>query len=159
MTAALGGVCIEKHYTIDKKLPDVPDHAMSVDPAELAEMVAACDRAAVLRGDAAGSACANPSGRRAPNARRSIVLERAVAAGAPLTAEDLGFKRPGTGIAPSELDRLIGRRAGGGRAPRGTILPTTDLERRTSRRGERRPCAACTPASCGRPRATPDGRR
>jgi sialic acid synthase SpsE len=38
MTAALGGVCIEKHYTIDKGLPDVPDHAMSVDPDELAEM-------------------------------------------------------------------------------------------------------------------------
>ena len=51
MTAALGGVCIEKHYTIDKTLPDVPDHAMSVEPGELAEMVAACERASVLRGE------------------------------------------------------------------------------------------------------------
>ena len=39
MTAALGGVCIEKHYTLDPDLPDIPDHKLSVTPPELAEMV------------------------------------------------------------------------------------------------------------------------
>ena len=51
MTGALGGICIEKHYTIDKKLGEVPDHAMSVDPPELAELVEAARRGAVLRGE------------------------------------------------------------------------------------------------------------
>lgn len=125
MTAALGGVCIEKHYTIDKRLPDVPDHAMSVEPAELAEMVAACDRAATLRGEAAIGVRESEAPARA-NARRSIVLERDVSAGTTLAAEDLGFKRPGTGIPPFELDRVIGMRARSD-LPRGTVLTYDDL--------------------------------
>lgn len=108
MTAALGGVCIEKHYTIDKKLPDVPDHAMSVDPDELAEMVQACDRGAVLRGS--GWIGVRPSEEPArANARRSIVLVRDVPAGRPLTEADLGFKRPGAGLPPSRFADVLGR--------------------------------------------------
>lgn len=125
MTAALGGVCIEKHYTIDKRLPDVPDHAMSVEPGELAEMVAACDRASVLRGEEWIGVRPSEEPARA-NARRSIVLERDVEAGATLTPDDLGFKRPGTGIAPSELAAVLGRRLLRAR-PRGSLLTFEDL--------------------------------
>jgi sialic acid synthase SpsE len=126
MTAALGGVCIEKHYTIDKRLPDVPDHAMSVEPGELAEMVAACDRAATLLGSEWIGVRESEQAARA-NARRSIVLERDVAAGEVLSSADLGFKRPGTGIAPFEADRVLGARL---RAdlPRGTVLTEQLLE-------------------------------
>ena len=127
MTAALGGVCIEKHYTLDRGLGDVPDHAMSVEPAELAEMVAACDRAAALRGEATIGVRESEEPARA-NARRSIVLERDVEAGAELAPEDLGYKRPGTGIPPFEADRVIGRRL---REPgeRGLVLSYDHLER------------------------------
>ena len=126
MTAALGGVCIEKHYTIDKRLPDVPDHAMSVDPGELGEMVRACDRAAVLRGDATIGVRQSELPAR-ENARRSIVLERDVAGGVPLSADDLGFKRPGSGFPPFETDRVVGARLRSDRL-RGTILTPADLE-------------------------------
>lgn len=125
MTAALGGVCIEKHYTIDKRLPDVPDHAMSVEPDELAEMVAACDRASVLRGEDWIGVRASEEPARA-NARRSIVLERDVAAGVALTAADLAFKRPGTGLAPSRLGSVLGRRLRAART-RGSVLAAEDL--------------------------------
>ena len=125
MTAALGGVCIEKHYTLDKGLPDVPDHAMSVDPPELGEMVAACDRAATLLGDGWIGVRASEEPARA-NARRSIVLERDVPAGVPLTLDDLGYKRPGTGIAPGEADRIVGRTLRAARE-RGTILTFDEL--------------------------------
>ncbi len=126
MTAALGGVCIEKHFTIDKKLPDVPDHAMSVEPDELAEMVAACDRASVLRGEDWIGVRESERPARA-NARRSIVLERDVAAGVALVAADLAFKRPGTGIAPSELASVLGRALRLAR-PRGTVLDRDELD-------------------------------
>lgn len=126
MTAALGGVCIEKHYTIDKRLPDVPDHAMSVEPAELAEMVAACERAATLLGDAEIGVRESERPAR-ENARRSIVLERDVAAGEILCAADLGFKRPGTGIAPFEAERVVGARTRIAMA-RGTVLTDQSLE-------------------------------
>jgi sialic acid synthase SpsE len=110
MTAALGGVCIEKHYTIDPTLPDVPDHAMSVTPEQLGELVQACDRGALLRGsDWIGVRPSEEPAR--ANARRSIVLERQVAAGEQLTADVLAFKRPGTGIPPSQLAAVLGRRA------------------------------------------------
>jgi len=108
MTAALGGVCIEKHYTIDKGLPDIPDHAMSVDPHELEQMVRAANRAAVLAGDPKiGVRPSEQPARR--NARRSIVLEHDVAAGHALASGDLGYKRPGTGIAPHAAGTVIGR--------------------------------------------------
>jgi sialic acid synthase SpsE len=126
MTAALGGVAIEKHYTIDKKLPDVPDHAMSVEPGELAEMVQACDRASVLLGEEWIGVRPSEEPARA-NARRSVVLERDVAAGVPLAPEDLGAKRPGTGIPAYMADDLVGRRLRGAR-PAGTVLTDADLE-------------------------------
>ncbi|MBV9818699.1 MAG: N-acetylneuraminate synthase family protein [Solirubrobacterales bacterium] len=127
MAAALGGVCIEKHYTLDRTLPDVPDHAISVQPEELAEMVAACDRAAVLR----GRSWIGPRESELParaNARRSIVLERALEAGALIGEDDLGYKRPGDGIAPADARRLIGRRLlvarpAGGRLSWGDVEP------------------------------------
>jgi N,N'-diacetyllegionaminate synthase len=126
MTGALQGVCIEKHYTLDKSLPDVPDHAISVDPAELAEMVAACDRAAVLRGtDWVGVRESEQPAR--ANARRSIVLERDVATGAQIRLRDLAFKRPGTGLPPFDLDRVVGRRAHRDLAA-GTVLGPDDVD-------------------------------
>ena len=126
MTAALGGVCIEKHYTLDQTLPDVPDHAMSVEPHQLAEMVTACDRAAVLRGEAWIGVRASEEPAKA-NARRSIVLERDKVAGSLLELADLGFKRPGTGIPPFEAGAVLGQRLGADR-PRGAILSYADLE-------------------------------
>ncbi len=125
MAGALGGVCIEKHYTIDQGLPDVPDHAISVTPDELAEMVAFAARAAVMRG--APDIVVHDSERPArKNARRSVVLERDLAAGHVLGERDLAFKRPGTGIPPSELASVVGRRL---RAPmqRGAIVHPDDL--------------------------------
>jgi sialic acid synthase SpsE len=126
MTGALGGICIEKHYTIDKKLGEVPDHAMSVDPPELAELVEAARRGAVLRGDSWIGVRDSERPARA-NARRSIVLERDVDAGAELDADDLGYKRPGTGIPPFESGAVVGRRLrDGGR--RGLVLTYDQLQ-------------------------------
>ena len=43
-------------------------------------------------------------------ARKSVVAARALRAGARLTAGDVAIKRPGTGIPPGELERVLGRR-------------------------------------------------
>jgi len=126
MTAALGGVCIEKHYTLDKRLGQSPDHAMSVDPTQLAEMVRACQRASVLRGRSWIGVRESERPARA-NARRSVVLARAVPAGQELQRNDLGFRRPGTGIPPFEVDRMIGRRASRDLVE-GTVLSESDIE-------------------------------
>jgi sialic acid synthase SpsE len=125
MTAALGGVCIEKHYTLDKALPDVPDHAMSVDPDELADLVVACERGAQLRGDPWIGVRESELPAR-EGARRSVVLLRDVPEGTVLTPGDLGFKRPGGGLPPSAVDQVVGRRTARALA-RGHAISVDDL--------------------------------
>jgi N-acetylneuraminate synthase len=44
-------------------------------------------------------------------ARRSIVAARDIKKGDVITSDDLTFKRPGTGIYPSEIDNVIGKAA------------------------------------------------
>jgi sialic acid synthase SpsE len=110
MTAALGGVCIEKHYTLDKTAVDVPDHRMSVDPPELEEMVVAARMGACLRGDSWIGVRRSEEPARA-NARRSIVLKRKVSRGTVLAYKDLDFLRPGGGLAPSEAAQVVGKAA------------------------------------------------
>ena len=44
-------------------------------------------------------------------ARRSIVAARNINKGDVITEEDLTFKRPGTGIYPSEIDNIVGKTA------------------------------------------------
>lgn len=125
MTAALGGVCIEKHYTLDKTLPDVPDHKLSVEPGELAEMVRAADRAMAMRGESwIGVHDSEIAARQ--NARRSIVLERDLPADTVITTSVLGYKRPGSGVPPYELDRVVGRRLTRS-LPKGSTLSEADF--------------------------------
>jgi len=44
-------------------------------------------------------------------ARRSIVAARDISKGEIISENDLTFKRPGTGIYPSEIDNVIGKTA------------------------------------------------
>jgi sialic acid synthase SpsE len=110
VASALGAVCIEKHYTLDKSLPDIPDHKLSVDADELKELVHGCDRGAVLRGSAEIHLRDSEMAARA-SARRSLVTGRDIDAGEVIAEEDLRFKRPGIGIPPFEVDAVVGRRA------------------------------------------------
>jgi N-acetylneuraminate synthase len=42
-------------------------------------------------------------------ARRSIVAATSLSAGTILTSEHLAYKRPGTGISPTDVDLVIGK--------------------------------------------------
>jgi N,N'-diacetyllegionaminate synthase len=105
--AALGAEVIEKHFTLDRSLPG-PDHAASLEPAELRQMVAAIRHVEV----ALGTGIKSPAPCEVHNisvARKSIVAARALPAGHRLVTEDLDIKRPGNGLAPKLLPDLIGR--------------------------------------------------
>ncbi len=108
--AVMAGAClIEKHFTHDRSAPG-PDHAMSLSPAELADYIANVRSAQTALGNGElGLSPIEAEVRRA--AGRSVTTARAVAAGTALTADLLILKRPGTGIAPADLPRLLGRRA------------------------------------------------
>lgn len=105
---ARGACMIEKHITLSKKLKG-PDHFASVEPHELKALVASIRRVEKILGDGKKVPTA---GERviAKVARKSIVAARNLARGEQVTESDLGYKRPGTGLAPAEADKLIGRR-------------------------------------------------
>ena len=109
MVAALGGVCIEKHYTLDKTLGLVPDHAISVDPPELSELVRACNRGALMRGNES-TEYADSEGDARSNARRSLVSIEPIEIGTPFDLDLVVAKRPGIGIEPWRAESLVGKR-------------------------------------------------
>lgn len=104
--AALGAVVIEKHFTISRSLPG-PDHAASLEPDELAEMVRSIRNVSEALGD--GIKDVSPSERKNMDvARKSIVASRDIAEGEIFSEDNLTCKRPGNGISPMCWDDVIG---------------------------------------------------
>jgi len=106
--AAAAGACVmEKHFTLDRTAIG-PDHAMSLDPAQLVAYVRRIREAeAALGTGRLGMQAIEEDVRWV--ARKSIVASTAIPRGARLTDDLITCKRPGTGIAPGEWHRVIGR--------------------------------------------------
>ena len=103
---ALGATIIEKHFTLDRKLPG-PDHAASLEINELKDMVFAIRNIEKAMGDG----IKKPSKSEIKNislVRKSIVAKIDIKKGEVLTKENLECKRPGNGISPMEWDNIIG---------------------------------------------------
>jgi len=108
LAVAAGAALLEKHFTLDRSAPG-PDHAMSLDPGQLADYVAAAREAeGALGSGAIGMTDLEREVRTV--AGRSVVAAAALPAGTLLTADLLALKRPGTGLPAAALPRLIGRR-------------------------------------------------
>ena len=105
----LGAKVIEKHFTLDRTLKG-NDHYHAMGPDDLAKLIRNIRTIDMALGqyEKAPLPCEASSRKQA---RRSIVASRTIAAGETITANDVTFKRPGTGISPTELDRVIGRKA------------------------------------------------
>jgi N-acetylneuraminate synthase/N,N'-diacetyllegionaminate synthase len=123
--AALGACVLEKHFTLDRSLPG-PDHHASLEPPELAELVRRVRRVEAAVGDGVK----RPTELERANARvvrRSLAAARDLAAGTTLDEGMLEALRPGTGIAPSRLPDVVGRRLRRDLA-RGELLDPADLQ-------------------------------
>lgn len=105
----LGAVLIEKHFTVDKTWPG-NDHYHAMDPHDAEAILAAINRIDTLKGQSALLPLPTEQAAR-ENARRSIVAAQDIPAGSVITADCLTFKRPGTGISPKDIARVIGRKA------------------------------------------------
>jgi len=106
---AMGAAVIEKHFTLDRTQAG-PDHKASLEPAELAAMVAAIRNIEQALGDGIKRPSASES-KNIPVARRSLVASRTIRAGEVFDETNLAAKRPGTGISPMRWDEVVGRRA------------------------------------------------
>jgi N,N'-diacetyllegionaminate synthase len=104
---ALGAKIIEKHFTLDRKLPG-PDHLASLEPIELERMVKAIRNIELAM---SGNGIKVPSESEKKNieiARKSIVAKIAISKGEVFSEENITTKRPGNGISPMLWDELIG---------------------------------------------------
>jgi N,N'-diacetyllegionaminate synthase len=110
---AAGACLLERHLTLDKAAPG-PDHAASLEPDEFAKYV----------GLARMARCGINAERYKPDkrvlgcerdvrevSRQSIVSTRRIDVGEVIERADLAFKRPGTGLAPWQLDQVLGQMA------------------------------------------------
>jgi N-acetylneuraminate synthase len=106
MAVALGARVVEKHFTLNTALAG-DDHYHAVDADGLKRLMKNCRDAFDMLGAGEEVTSVEAAARR--SARRSIVAARPLKAGAVLSREDLDYKRPGHGLAPSEAENILGK--------------------------------------------------
>lgn len=106
---ALGASVIEKHFTLDRTMGG-PDHAASLEPHELKQMVTSIRHIE----KALGVAQKHPSKSELVNravARKSIVAAKEIKVGDVLTVDNITTSRPGSGVSPMKWHEILGSRA------------------------------------------------
>ena len=121
---ALGATAIEKHVTL-RRSDGGPDSAFSLEPEELARLVADVRDAWAALGGVNYTRTESEKGSLV--FRRSIFAVADIAEGEILTSGNVRIIRPGHGLAPKHLPAVLGRRAARGIA-RGTPIEWTLLQ-------------------------------
>lgn len=103
----LGAITVEKHFTLDKTLPG-NDHYHSMDPEDAKKIISGIDFISKIRGSYELKYLDTELAAR-QNARRSVVAASDIKEGEIISESMLTFKRPGTGISPSEISNVIGK--------------------------------------------------
>jgi sialic acid synthase SpsE len=105
---ALGATVIEKHLTLDKNMKG-PDHKASLNPAEFTALVKGIRNLELALGDG----IKKPTQSELKNltiARKSLVVTGDLAKGHILSKRDITFKRPGYGVQPGDIHKVLGRK-------------------------------------------------
>jgi N-acetylneuraminate synthase/sialic acid synthase len=103
----LGARVIEKHFTLNRAMRGT-DHAFSLEPEGLRKMIRDIHRASEALGDGVKRPYASEE---APLKKlaKMIVAGKDLPAGHVLTMEDLDYRAPGTGLAPSGANTIVGQ--------------------------------------------------
>lgn len=105
----LGSLIIEKHFTFDKSLLG-NDHYHAMDKEDLKYFISTLNRDIEVIGHCKKYSLTNEEISRI-NARRSLVLAKSVKKNHTLNFDDFTFKRPGNGISPKEISKVVGKKA------------------------------------------------
>ncbi len=109
ISTMLGARIIEKHFTLDKKLKG-NDHYHSMDKKDLIYFNQYLKRLNDIYGSFSEKKILPSEKISRKNARRSIVVNKNLLKGVKIKLSDISFKRPGTGIPPYMLNRVVNRR-------------------------------------------------
>lgn len=107
LAAALGVKVIEKHYTLDRNMSG-SGHSFSIEPDDLRKMVNNIRLTETVLGSEKIKIYGVEEAAR-KNARRSLVANRDIKKGKKIIDSLIGIKRPGTGLSPDLIDRVVGR--------------------------------------------------
>lgn len=105
---ALGACIVEKHFTLSRSTPG-PDSAFSLEPAEFKAMVDAIRTVEKALGKVSYEVTEQESASRI--FRRSLFVVKDMNAGETFTTENVRSIRPGYGLHPSYLNKILGKRA------------------------------------------------
>jgi N-acetylneuraminate synthase len=105
--AARGAKVVEKHFTLDRSLPG-PDHAASLEPDELARMVAAIREVESALGSPVKAPAACEQATRAV-ARKALVAARPIRRGERFSEANLDTKRAESGASAMRYWEMLGR--------------------------------------------------
>lgn len=105
---ALGACVIEKHFTLDRKLPG-PDHPFAMEPEPLKQMMRRLREIEAALGDGAKTGPRAEEREMFEKGRRSLHAKCRIAKGEIITPEMIMTKRPGLGIQPYLMDMVVGR--------------------------------------------------
>ncbi|MCI9541914.1 MAG: acetylneuraminic acid synthetase [Lachnospiraceae bacterium] len=102
-----GAEVIEKHFTLDKTLQG-NDHYHAGNPEDFKKAICNFNLIATISGNGEKTVlnCEKISRK---EARRSLVIKRKMSVGEMIKEEDIICKRPGIGINPKDIDKVIGR--------------------------------------------------
>ncbi len=105
VAVSLGAKVIEKHFILDRKLGG-PDSAFSMEPEEFKEMVKTVRQTEAALGKVTYKVSENDR-----NRRRSLFVVKDIKAGEPFTDENIRSIRPGYGLHPKYLKKILGKKA------------------------------------------------
>ncbi|MGH1487596.1 MAG: N-acetylneuraminate synthase [Cellvibrionaceae bacterium] len=107
--AARGATLIEKHFTLDKTM-EGPDHKASLEPNELKNMIQAIrDVEKIIGNGIKGPQLSEVKNKEI--ARKSLVSLKTIEEGDIFTVNNLGVKRPGSGINPFQYWDILGQQS------------------------------------------------
>jgi N-acetylneuraminate synthase len=104
----LGACVIEKHFTLDKSKIGM-DNQMATEPDEFKKMIECCTNVTVALGSEK-RIVSEKEKEMLLKMRRSVVAKHDLEEGKILDKSDFDYKRPGTGISPADVARLVGKK-------------------------------------------------
>lgn len=110
LSVALGSVMIEKHFILDRSIGG-PDAAFSMDVKEFAAMVRDVRQAEAALASGEGLPESESTERAGRQWSRSLYVSAPIAAGEPFTHDNVACVRPGYGLHPRHLPKLLTLRA------------------------------------------------
>jgi len=124
LAVAFGACFFEKHFTLANDLPG-PDHWFSEDPIGLKNWADSIKNSYIMMGESV----IKPTKKEEEMkniARRSVVALRDIMEGEIFDSNNIGLRRPGTGLTPSNFEKVIGMKATR-KISKGTLLKLGDF--------------------------------